>query len=229
MQVLVGHSARVHDGANTVCAPPELRWVLQVVFHGGEAADALFVVERGVVAGGGALHGPGAVLGLDLAMLAHGHSAAAATMCDLKGALSKTQHLHSFVTGNMPWGLFLLLAPAGLHNLTGPALQESSPGWHGGRRAMGPHQSHSHLCQFAHTEAHCLSKARHATLPKRIFSCTECNDWQISMLHVDTNTFQLCAPNVNVVGLVALQLMLHLEWLEWNLPDISLGDASARV
>lgn len=43
----------------------------QVVFHGGEAADALYVVERGVVASGGALHGPGAILGLDLAMLSY--------------------------------------------------------------------------------------------------------------------------------------------------------------
>ena len=48
-----------------------------MVFRGGEAADALFVVERGAVASGGKLHGPGAILGLDLAMLSLHRGAAA--------------------------------------------------------------------------------------------------------------------------------------------------------
>lgn len=69
--------------------------VLQVVFHRGEAADALFLVERGVVASGGALHGPGAILGLDLAMLAYGHSAAATARCFLKQPVQ--QHSHNFI------------------------------------------------------------------------------------------------------------------------------------
>lgn len=66
------HHGKLQSYIAELAQMAKMSYVLQMIFHAGEPAETVFVVERGIVASAGRLLAPGGILGLSLYVMGSG-------------------------------------------------------------------------------------------------------------------------------------------------------------